>query len=112
MRNKEQSSVIRIDKPSKSEYHPTQKPVRLFERNIYASSRPGEIVLDLFSGSATTIITCRKTGRRGRGMEFDPKYAQASLKRYQEYCGEEPQLIGADGMLTPYSEVEKQRAKK
>lgn len=110
-RNAEPTTIIRIDKPNKSTIHPTMKPVRLVERNVRSSTRPGEIVLDLFSGSGTTIVTCRKSGRKGRGMEFSPGYAQASLKRYQEYCGEEPQLIGADGKLTPFSEVEKQRAK-
>ena len=111
MRNREPSTVIRIDKPTKNDIHPTMKPVRLFEHNMYASSRQGDIVLDLFNGSGTTTITSRKTGRKGRGMEFSPNYCQASLKRYWDYCGEEPQLIGKDGKLTPYSEVEKQRKK-
>lgn len=110
-RNREPSSVIRIDKPSNSEWHPTIKPVRLVERNVYASSRPGEVVLDLFNGSGTTIITCRKTGRKGRGMELDPKYAQATLQRYWEYCGEEPMLVTDTG-LVPFSEVQKEREKK
>ena len=83
----------------------------MVERNVRSSTRQGEIVLDLFSGSGTTIITCRKSGRKGRGMEFAPGYAQASLKRYWEYCGEEPQLVGKDGKLTLFSEVEKQRNK-
>jgi DNA modification methylase len=112
MRNRTQSTVIRIDKPTNSEWHPTQKPVRLFERNVYSNSRPGEICLDLFSGSGTLIITCRKTGRRARGMEYDPKYLQASLIRYREYSGEEPMLMAADGKLTPYTEVEKKRKNK
>lgn len=103
------SSVIRVDRPTKNDIHPTMKPVRLFERNIYTSSRPGEVVLDLFSGSGTLVVACRKTGRRGRGMEYSPQYLQASLKRYWDYCQEEPMLMDADGKLTPYSEVEKQR---
>jgi DNA modification methylase len=112
IRNNQMTTVIRHPRPVKNTIHPTMKPVGLIARNIYASSRTGEIVLDLFSGSATTIIACRKTGRKGRGVEFSPGYAQASLKRYFDYCGEEPMLMGADGMLTPYNEVEKQRAKK
>lgn len=111
VRNAQPTTIIRIDKPTKSEIHPTIKPVRLVERNVRSSTRQGEIVLDLFSGSGTTIITCRKSGRKGRGMEFAPGYAQASLKRYWEYCGEEPQLVGKDGKLTLFSEVEKQRNK-
>ena len=112
MRNREPSSVVRIDKPVKSDIHPTMKPVRLFERNVHASSRMGEIALDLFNGSGTLIIACRKTGRRGRGMELDPRYAQATLKRYWDYCEEEPQLLLSEGQTIPYSEVEKQRAQK
>jgi DNA modification methylase len=111
MRNKQPSTVIRVDKPGNSEWHPTTKPVRLFEKNVYASSRPGETVLDLFSGSGTTIITCRKTSRKGRGMEYDPKYAQASLQRYFEYCGEQPMLLEVDGKLVPFTQVEKKRKK-
>lgn len=112
MRQMVPSTVIRVDKPTKSELHPTQKPVRLFERSIYSNSKPGEIVLDLFNGSGTTTIACRKTGRRGRGMELDPKYLQASLKRYLDYCGEEPLLLNTDGSTTPFSVVESQRKKK
>lgn len=111
LRQKTPSTVIRVDKPSKNDIHPTMKPVRLFERNIYASSKPGDVVVDLFNGSGTTTITCRKTGRRGRGMEFSPNYCQASIKRYWDYCGEEPLLLNADGSTTPYSEVEKKRKK-
>lgn len=112
VRNAQPTTIIRIDKPGKSEIHPTMKPVRLVERNVRSSSRPGEIVLDLFSGSGTTIVTCRKSGRKGRGMEFSPGYAQASLKRYFDYCGEEPMLLDDKGKMMPFSEVEKQRTKK
>lgn len=112
MRNKEPSTIIRVDKPTKNDIHPTMKPVRLFQHNICASSRPGEIVLDLFNGGGTTSITCRKTGRRGRGMELSPNYLQASLKRMWDYDGTEPQLLNSDGKLTPFSEVEKQRKNK
>ena len=111
LRNKVPSSVIRVDKPQKSDIHPTTKPVRLFEKNILASTRPKEIVLDLFSGSGTTIVTCRKTGRRGRGMELSENYLEASLLRYQEYCGEEAYLEMPDGTLVPFKEVKKQRKK-
>ena len=111
LRNRVPSTVIRVEKPAKNEIHPTCKPVRLFERNIYASSRPGEIVLDLFCGSGTILISSRKTKRRARAVELSPNYLEASLQRYWEYCNEEPQLIGPDGSLTPFSEVKKARGK-
>lgn len=109
LRGRLPTSVIRVDKPSKSIYHPTTKPVRLFERNVLASSRPGEAVLDLFSGSGTLIITCRKTRRRARAMEMSPNYAEASLARYLEYCGEEPRLLNEDGSSTTFTEVKLKR---
>lgn len=112
LRQQVPSTVIRVDKPAKSEIHPTTKPVRLYERNIYASSRAGETCLDLFSGSGTLLIACRKTGRKGRAIEFDPKYAQASLRRMLQYDGTEPQLVGKDGKLTPFSKIEAERTKK
>jgi DNA modification methylase len=112
LRQRVPSTVIRVDKPSKNIWHPTVKPVRLFERSIYASSRPGAIVLDLFSGSGTMVVACRKMGRKGRGMELSPHYLQSSLLRYFEYCQEEPKLLNPDGTMTPYSEVEKQRKQK
>jgi DNA modification methylase len=112
LRQKVPTTVIRVDKPAKSELHPTTKPVRLYERNIYASSRTGELCLDLFSGSGTLIIACRKTGRKGRAIEFDPKYAQASLRRMLQYDGTEPMLQNSDGTTTPFSKVEQDRKKK
>lgn len=111
LRQRIPSTVIRVDKPSKSDLHPTQKPLRLFERNVWASSKQGEIVLDLFNGSGTTTLTCRKTGRKGRGVELDPRYLQAAIKRYWDYCGEEPHLMDDKGKLKPYSQVEKERRK-
>lgn len=112
LRQKTPTTVIRVDKPAKSEIHPTTKPVRLYERNIYASSRSGETCLDLFSGSGTLIIACRKTARKGRAIEFDPKYAQASLRRMLQYDGTEPLLLNTDGTTTPFSKVEQERKKK
>ena len=108
-RNAEPTTVIRVDKPNKSLDHPTVKPIRLIERCIRSSTRPGEIVIDQFSGSGSTIITCRKTGRKGRGLEYTPGYTQASLLRYRTYCNEEPLLLLPDGKTLTYTEVEKQR---
>lgn len=67
--------------------HPTQKPVELAIRAIQNSSRPGEVVLDPFLGSGTTIIGCEKTDRRGFGMELDPKYADVIVTRWENFTG-------------------------
>ncbi len=111
LRNAIASSVIREDKPARSELHPTQKPVALVERNVRASSLENQVVLDLFGGSGTTMIACHKHKRQARLMEFDPRYAEAILRRFQEYAGKEPLLISQDGTATPLSEVEAMRGK-
>ena len=109
LRNATPTSVIREDKPAKNADHPTMKPVALVERNILASSLENQTVLDLFGGSGTTMIASHKHKRQARLMEWDPRYAEATLIRFQEYAGKEPMLVNPDGTLTPYSEVKKAR---
>ena len=65
--------------------HPTQKPVQLAERAIKRSSERGDIVLDAFGGSFSTMITCEQLGRVFRGIELDPKYVDAGITRYCQY---------------------------
>lgn len=67
--------------------HPTQKPVELARRAITNSSQPGDIVLDLFLGSGTTIIGAEITGRRGYGAELDPQYGSVIIQRWEEFTG-------------------------
>ncbi len=109
LRNATPTSVIREDKPAKNADHPTMKPVALVERNILASSLENQTVLDLFGGSGTTMIASHKHKRQARLMEWDPRYAEATLIRFQEYAGKEPMLVNPDGTLTPYSEVKEAR---
>ena len=63
------------------------KPVELVERAIRNSSRPGDVVLDPFGGSGTTLIAAEKSGRVARLMEFDPKYVDVIVRRWQEFTG-------------------------
>lgn len=70
--------------------HPTVKPVALVQDAILDCSCRGGIVLDAFSGSGTTIIAAERSGRRGFGLELDPKYVDATLKRFRDFTGEEP----------------------
>jgi len=70
--------------------HPTVKPIALVEDAIKDCSNRGGIVLDGFCGSGTTIIAAERAGRRGFGMELDPKYVDATLRRYRDLTGEEP----------------------
>ncbi|WP_405124284.1 DNA modification methylase [Pseudomonas alloputida] len=81
------TSVVYEDKPSRSELHPTMKPVKLVQRFVANSSKRGEIVLDTFGGSGTTLIACQKIGRRARLNELDEKYADIIIRRWQDWTG-------------------------
>ena len=80
-------SVWEIPKPQKSDLHPTMKPVELIERAIKNSSKVGDIVLDPFLGSGTTIIACEHLGRICYSMEISPAYVEVSLRRWINYTG-------------------------
>jgi DNA modification methylase len=82
------SSVWQIPKPSKSPLHPTMKPIELIENAILNSSLAGEIVLDAFTGSGSTLIACEKTGRSFRGVEIDPYYIDVILERLKQFSPE------------------------
>jgi DNA modification methylase len=84
------STVIRHDRPTKSGYHPTMKPVALVERMIEWSSEPGDIVLDLFGGSGSTLIAAHTTSRKAYLMELDPHYADVICLRFQRLTGIKP----------------------
>ncbi len=92
--DRSQSTLWMVDKPSANRLHPTMKPIALIERALANSSRPGNIVLDLFGGSGSTLIACQKTGRRARLMELDPRYADVIVDRWQQYTGLEATLEG------------------
>lgn len=85
--DKAQSTLWLCAKPSANRLHPTMKPVELIERALENSSRPRQIVLDLFGGSGSTLIACEKLGRRARLMELDPIYADVIVDRWQQYTG-------------------------
>ena len=68
--------------------HPTVKPVRLVADALLDSTARGEIVLDPFLGSGTTLIAAERTGRRCYGIEIDPLYVDTVIRRWQAYTGE------------------------
>jgi DNA modification methylase len=86
---RDQGDVWQIKKPAKNDLHPTMKPVELVERAMRNSSRPGDIVLDPFAGSGTTMIAAEKSGRKARLIELDPKYVDVMVRRWQDYAGAE-----------------------
>lgn len=86
--DRDQGDVWNIKKPQKNDLHPTMKPVELVERAIRNSSRSGDIVLDPFGGSGTTLIAAEKSGRIGWLIELDPKYVDVIVRRWQDWTGQ------------------------
>lgn len=87
--DRDQGDVWNIKKPQKNDLHPTMKPVDLVERAIRNSSRPGNVVLDPFGGSGTTLIAAEKSGRQARLIELDPKYVDVIVRRWQDWTGQQ-----------------------
>ena len=93
--DRKQTSVWRFDK-EKVVGHTTPKPVALVEKAINNSSKGGDIILDLFGGSGSTMIACEKTGRQARLMELDPKYCDVIVKRWEDFTGKKAELVTAN----------------
>jgi DNA modification methylase len=87
--DRDQGDVWNIKKPQKNDLHPTMKPVELVERAIRNSSRPGNVVLDPFGGSGTTLIAAEKSARVARLIELDPKYVDVIVRRWEEFTGKQ-----------------------
>ncbi|MFP6411749.1 site-specific DNA-methyltransferase [Pseudomonas aeruginosa] len=94
--DRDQGDVWAIKKPQKNDLHPTMKPVELVERAIRNSSRPGNVVLDPFGGSGTTLIAAEKSGRIARLIELDPKYVDVIVRRWEEFTGKQAIREAAD----------------
>lgn len=69
------------------------KPIALFDYQIKNNTKGGDIVLDLFAGSGTTIMACEQNGRNGYCMELDPRYIDVIIKRWEDFTGEKAELI-------------------
>jgi len=98
LKDRKQSDVWQMERPKRSDLHPTTKPIELVERAINNSAKDGGIVLDLFGGSGSTLIASEKTGRACRMVELDPKYADVIVRRWQEYTGEK--AINQETLMT------------
>jgi site-specific DNA-methyltransferase (adenine-specific) len=92
MGDRKQTTVIEFKRPSKSELHPTMKPVGLMEYQIENNTRGKDIVLDLFGGSGSTLIACEKLDRICNTIEFDPKYCDVIIKRWENFTGKKAEL--------------------
>lgn len=91
--DRKQTTVLHFDRPQRSGLHPTMKPVALFDYQIKNSTKSGDTVLDLFGGSGTTIMACEQDGRNACVMEYDPKYVDVIIKRWEEFTGKKAELI-------------------
>ena len=91
--DRDQSDVWSIERPSSAPLHPTMKPLELVERAIANSSRPGDVVLDPFVGSGTTLIGCERTGRRGAVIELDPVYVEVAIGRWERFSGQAAERV-------------------
>lgn len=80
-------TVWEIPRPRRSETHPTMKPVELVARAIENSTKPGQLVVDPFAGSGSTLIACHQTGRQAALLELDPIYADVICRRWQQHTG-------------------------
>lgn len=92
-KNRKQTTILQFDKPTASKEHPTMKPILLFDYEMKCNSVPGDIVLDLFGGSGTTIMAAEQNGRVAYVMEFDPKYVDVIIDRWEKFTGEKAVLV-------------------
>lgn len=87
--------------------HPTVKPVALVADAIRDCSRRGEIILDCFAGSGTTLIAAEKTGRQARIIEYDPAYCDTIIRRWEAYTGRDAVHVATD---IPFAGLEQEKA--
>lgn len=90
-------TVMAFPKPTRSELHPTMKPVALIRYQMENSTHYGDVVLDLFGGSGTTMIAAERSGRKCRMMELDPKYATVVIDRWEAETKKKAELIEKGG---------------
>lgn len=103
--DRKQTTVWNFDRPTKSELHPTMKPVPLIAYPIQNSSMTNCIVLEPFGGSGSTIIACEQTDRICYVVELDEKYCDVIVKRYIETAGDEGIFLIRDGEKIDYKNV-------
>ena len=91
--DRKQTEVWELDRPFRSDLHPTMKPVALIQRALRNSSKPQDLVLDLFGGSGSTLIACQLMGRSCRMMELDPGYVDVIVQRFEELTGQKAKKV-------------------
>jgi DNA modification methylase len=89
---RDKTTVIDVDRQSRSDLHPTTKPVALITAMLTNSVVPGDVVLDLFGGSGSTLIACEQIGAGARLLELDPRFVAVTLQRFVDATGGQPEL--------------------
>lgn len=92
-KNRKQSTVLFFDRPKASKEHPTMKPVLLFDYEMKCNTLTGENVLDLFAGSGTTVIAAEQNGRNAFCMEYDPRFCDVIIDRWEAWTGDKAVLL-------------------
>jgi site-specific DNA-methyltransferase (adenine-specific) len=90
--DRKQVSVWKFDK-ERVEGHTTPKPVALIAKALSNSSKSGDLIVDFFGGSGSTLIACEQTGRSARVMELDPKYCDVIIQRWENLTGKKAELV-------------------
>lgn len=93
LKDRKQSDVWEIPRPTKSEEHPTMKPIELCARAITNSTDPNNNVIDIFGGSGSTLIACEQTNRNCYMMELSPHYCEVIINRWETFTGEKAEQI-------------------
>jgi DNA modification methylase len=106
LKDRKQSDVWEIPRPKVSEEHPTMKPVSLVAKAMLNSSHAGDLALDLFGGSGTTMIAAQQTGRICFMMELDPKYCDVIVKRYVSQFGDNAAFLLRKNEKIPLAETQ------
>jgi site-specific DNA-methyltransferase (adenine-specific) len=82
--DRKQTTILEFARPSRNAEHPTMKPIELFSYQISNSSKQGDIVMDAFAGSGTTMVACEQLNRKAYVVEFDPRYCQVIIDRMKK----------------------------
>ena len=85
--DRKQTTLLAFDRPTRNAEHPTMKPIPLFAYQMCNSTKPGDLVLDSFGGSGTTLIAAEQMRRRSRLMELDPHYCDVIIARWEKFTG-------------------------
>ena len=91
--DRKQTTVLNFDRPTVNKEHPTMKPIKLFDYQMQNNTKKEDVVLDLFGGSGTTLIAAEQNGRVSYTMEYDPRYIDVIINRWEELTGKKAVLV-------------------